>query len=83
MTMEEMARQENLAMRRYWSTPYGAWDPEDDRQIAARIPNNWYGPEKKPSPLLGRSAGIRCDATNKAMRNCRCTVCEPYVRHWK
>jgi hypothetical protein len=83
MTMGEMARQENLAMRRHWTMPYGEYGERDDVEIAARIPESWYGPEKKPSPLLGRSAGIRCDATNKAMRNCRCAVCEPYVRHWK
>jgi hypothetical protein len=59
MTMEEMARQENLAMRRHWTTPRGDWNPDEDREIAAHIPENWYGPGKKPSPLLGRLLGPR------------------------
>lgn len=83
MTFAERARLENLAMKRHWTTGYGAWDPDEDRDIAARIPENWYGPEKKPSPLLGRSLGIRCGATNKAMRNCRCPACDRFVRHWE
>jgi hypothetical protein len=81
--LELMAHQENLAVKRHWAMPYGESNPEEERRIAAHIPENWYGPEKKPSPLLGRNGAIRCEATNKAMRNCRCAVCGPYVQHWK
>ena len=81
MTMQELARQENLAMKRHWRA--GPFDqPDIEREIMARIPENWYGPEKKPGPLYGRTGAIRCDVTNKAMRNCLCTTCAPIVRYW-
>jgi len=83
MTMQELARQENLAMKRHWAMPYGESGARADAEIAARIPENWYGPEKKPGPLFGKSGGVRCDATAKAMRNCHCSVCAPIIRHWK
>ena len=75
MTMEEMARQENLAMKRHWTMPHGEYGARDDVEIAAYIPESWYGPEKKPSPLLGRA---RPDLVGKYCRRkkpCSCSQC--------
>lgn len=71
MTMEELARQENLAVRNHWRA--GAFDqPDAEREIAARIPNNWYGPEKTVRPYMRRPGAIGLCRRKKP---CRCSAC--------
>jgi len=71
MTMQEMARQENLAVRNHWRA--GAYDqPHVEREIAARIPDNWYGPEKTPRPYTPRPGAIgQC----RRKKPCGCSTC--------
>jgi len=57
MTMQELARQENLAVRNSWRA--GAFDQREiEAEIMARIPESWYGPARKKyrvrkNPRLG------------------------------
>jgi len=62
--MEELARQENLAVRNHWRA--GPFDqPDTEREIMSRIPESWYGPEKKPR---GKSAKRRAEEVRAADR---------------
>jgi hypothetical protein len=50
MTMKEMAAQENKAVKHHWRVAVGySWEiTTEEQEIMNRIPENWYGPEKKP-----------------------------------
>jgi len=63
MTMQRLARQENLAVKNSWRA--GAFDHEEIAEIMARIPESWYGParkkpriSKKPKAWKQKSRGL-------------------------
>ncbi len=78
MTMQELARQENLAIRNSWRAV--AFDHEEIAEIMARIPESWYGParkkprvRKKPKAWKQKSRGLE-GLEAKRLAYCRARI---------
>ena len=79
MTMQELARQENLAVRNSWRA--GAFDQREiEAEIMARIPESWYGParkkyrvRKKPKAWEQKSRGL------EGLEAKRLAYCRPQI----